>query len=105
MMAFYLYQDTKDACLNLLAFVSIIWPARALETGGDKHEQAGTLHDQAASRKVPDKMQATFPPPGALPSINLARKLMDEVRRRKGLHVEDRVVQSATKQRTLGRKK
>mmetsp|Transcript_1290 Transcript_1290/g.2653 ORF Transcript_1290/g.2653 Transcript_1290/m.2653 type:complete len:200 (+) Transcript_1290:345-944(+) len=42
---------------------------------------------------------------GALPSINLARKLMDDVRRRKGLRVEDKAVASATKQRTLARKK
>lgn len=43
---------------------------------------------------------------GKLPSINIARSLMNDVRRRKGLLVEeDRVVQSATKQRTLARKK
>ncbi|XP_020579484.1 ribosome assembly protein 1 [Phalaenopsis equestris] len=35
---------------------------------------------------------------------NIARKLIDAVRRRKGLHVEDKVVQHATKQRTLARK-
>ncbi|KAL5787891.1 hypothetical protein ACOSP7_004840 [Xanthoceras sorbifolium] len=34
---------------------------------------------------------------------NTARKLIDAVRRRKGLPVEDKVVQHATKQRTLGR--
>ena len=37
---------------------------------------------------------------GDLPMINLARKLVDDVRRRKGLRVEEKVVQSATKQRT-----
>ncbi|KOO21503.1 elongation factor tu gtp-binding domain-containing protein 1 isoform 1 [Chrysochromulina tobinii] len=37
---------------------------------------------------------------GDLPTINLARKLVDDVRRRKGLRVEEKVVQSATKQRT-----
>jgi len=43
---------------------------------------------------------------GALPSTNLARKLMHDVRRRKGLHVsEDRAVAVATKQRTRARKK
>ena len=35
---------------------------------------------------------------------NTARKLIDAVRRRKGLPVEDKVVQHATKQRTLARK-
>ncbi|RZC57071.1 hypothetical protein C5167_004372 [Papaver somniferum] len=35
---------------------------------------------------------------------NTARKLIDAVRRRKGLPVEDKVVQHATKQRTLSRK-
>ncbi|KAG1360775.1 elongation factor-like GTPase 1 [Cocos nucifera] len=35
---------------------------------------------------------------------NLARKLMNSVRRRKGLPVEEKVVQHATKQRTLARK-
>ncbi|KAM7257836.1 hypothetical protein ACFE04_013577 [Oxalis oulophora] len=35
---------------------------------------------------------------------NTARKLIDGVRRRKGLPVEDKVVQHATKQRTLARK-
>jgi ribosome assembly protein 1 len=35
---------------------------------------------------------------------NLARTLVDKVRRRKGLHVEEKLVQSATKQRTLSKK-
>lgn len=35
---------------------------------------------------------------------NTARKLIDAVRRRKGLPVEEKIVQSATKQRTLARK-
>ncbi|VFR03558.1 unnamed protein product [Cuscuta campestris] len=35
---------------------------------------------------------------------NTARKLIDDVRRRKGLPVEEKVVQHATKQRTLARK-
>lgn len=35
---------------------------------------------------------------------NIARKMIDTVRRRKGLPVEDKVVQHATKQRTLARK-
>ena len=43
---------------------------------------------------------------GALPSTNIARKLVDEARRRKGLLVDgDKVVQCATKQRTMARKK
>lgn len=42
---------------------------------------------------------------GDIPTVNLARKLMDDVRRRKGLRVEEKAVQSATKQRTLARKK
>ncbi|CAK9172010.1 unnamed protein product [Ilex paraguariensis] len=36
--------------------------------------------------------------------VNTARKLIDAVRRRKGLPVEEKVVQHATKQRTLARK-
>ncbi|CAL4887490.1 unnamed protein product [Urochloa decumbens] len=35
---------------------------------------------------------------------NLAKKLMNSVRRRKGLHVEDKVVEHGTKQRTRARK-
>ena len=35
---------------------------------------------------------------------NLAKALIDKVRRRKGLLVEKRVVESATKQRTRARK-
>ena len=35
---------------------------------------------------------------------NMARKIMNAVRRRKGLRVEEKVVQHATKQRTLARK-
>ena len=42
---------------------------------------------------------------GDLPSVNLARKLVDDVRRRKGLRIEEKAVQHATKQRTLARKK
>ena len=34
---------------------------------------------------------------------NVARKLMDATRRRKGLPVEEKVVSKATKQRTLKR--
>ncbi|XP_047320117.1 elongation factor-like GTPase 1 [Impatiens glandulifera] len=41
---------------------------------------------------------------GASVLHNTARKLMDAVRRRKGLPVEEKVVQHATKQRTLARK-
>ena len=37
---------------------------------------------------------------GALPTVNIARKLVDDVRRRKGLRVEEKAVQNATKQRT-----
>ena len=42
---------------------------------------------------------------GDLDGINLARRLVDSVRRRKGLRVADKVVAVATKQRTLARKK
>lgn len=35
---------------------------------------------------------------------NLARRLIDAVRRRKGLPVEEKVVEAATKQRTRARK-
>lgn len=35
---------------------------------------------------------------------NLARRLMDAVRRRKGLLVEEKVVEAATKQRTRAKK-
>ena len=41
---------------------------------------------------------------GASVPRNTARKLVDSVRRRKGLSVEEKVVQYATKQRTLARK-
>lgn len=41
---------------------------------------------------------------GASVLPNMARKLMNSVRRRKGLPVEEKVVQHATKQRTLARK-
>jgi ribosome assembly protein 1 len=36
---------------------------------------------------------------------NLARRMVDKVRRRKGLYVQERVVAAATKQRTIARKK
>ena len=39
----------------------------------------------------------------ALNMTNVARKLMDATRRRKGLPVEEKVVSKATKQRTLKR--
>ena len=43
---------------------------------------------------------------GTSPTTNVARKLVDDTRRRKGLLVEgDKVVQFATKQRTLARKR
>lgn len=41
---------------------------------------------------------------GSSVPTNIARKMIDTVRRRKGLPVEDKVVQHATKQRTLARK-
>lgn len=37
-------------------------------------------------------------------AANLAKRLIDSVRRRKGLPVEEKVVESATKQRTRARK-
>ena len=42
---------------------------------------------------------------GEYDGVNIARKLVDDVRRRKGLRVEEKAVQCATKQRTLARKK
>lgn len=36
-------------------------------------------------------------------SANLAKRLIDAVRRRKGLPVEEKMVKAATKQRTLKR--
>ena len=42
---------------------------------------------------------------GDYDGVNLPRKLVDDVRRRKGLRVEEKAVQHATKQRTLARKK
>lgn len=36
---------------------------------------------------------------------NIARVLVDEIRRRKGLHVEEKLVEHAEKQRTLSKKK
>lgn len=41
---------------------------------------------------------------GASIGPNLAKKLMNTVRRRKGLHVEEKVVEHGTKQRTLAKK-
>ncbi|KAF8686616.1 hypothetical protein HU200_043442 [Digitaria exilis] len=41
---------------------------------------------------------------GASIGPNLAKKLMNSVRRRKGLHVEEKIVQHGTKQRTLAKK-
>ena len=38
-------------------------------------------------------------------AANLARRLMNDVRRRKGLQVEEKVVAAATKQRTLTRRR
>ena len=40
-----------------------------------------------------------------LAGVNLARKLVDDVRRRKGLLVEEKAVKVATKQRTLSKKR
>ena len=37
-------------------------------------------------------------------AANLAKRLIDAVRRRRGLPVEEKVVESATKQRTRARK-
>ena len=42
---------------------------------------------------------------GDAPTRNIARKLVDAARRRKGLPVEVKVVASATKQRTMARRK
>ena len=42
---------------------------------------------------------------GDYDGVNLARKLVDDVRRRKGLRVEEKAVKSATKQRTLSKKR
>ena len=41
---------------------------------------------------------------GASIGPNLAKKLMNSVRRRKGLHVEEKVVEHGSKQRTLAKK-
>jgi ribosome assembly protein 1 len=37
-------------------------------------------------------------------SLNLVRELINKVRRRKGLFVDEKLIQSATKQRTLSKK-
>ena len=42
---------------------------------------------------------------GDYDGINLARKLVDDVRKRKGLRVEVKAVKVATKQRTLSKKR
>ena len=42
---------------------------------------------------------------GEYDGINLARRLVDDVRRRKGLRVEEKAVKVATKQRTLSKKR
>ena len=44
------------------------------------------------------------PPLQGVGAANLAKRLIDAVRRRKGLPVEEKVVESATKQRTRARK-
>ena len=42
---------------------------------------------------------------GDYDGVNLARKLVDDVRRRKGLWVEEKAVKVATKQRTMSKKR
>lgn len=78
-------------------------------TSGAAHPQLVFSHFEALPQDprfvVSTEEEQEAQDDGALPSINLARRLMDEVRKRKGLKVEEKAVQSATKQRTLARKK
>ncbi len=78
-------------------------------TSGAAHPQLVFSHFEALAQdphfEVSTEEEQEALDDGALPSVNLARVLMDEVRRRKGLRVEEKAVASATKQRTLARKK
>ena len=78
-------------------------------TSGAAHPQLVFSHfapmEQDPNFVVATEEQQEALDDGHLPSVNLARKLVDDVRRRKGLRVEEKAVQSATKQRTLARKK
>jgi len=78
-------------------------------TSGAAHPQLVFSHFQALQQDplfvvVTEEEQEALDD-GDLPTINLAKKLVDDVRRRKGLRVEDKVVASATKQRTISRKR
>ena len=80
------------------------------QTSGAAHPQLVFSHFEALPQDpmfvvATDEEQEALDD-GALPSTNIARKLVDEARRRKGLLVDgDKVVQCATKQRTMARKK
>ena len=80
------------------------------QTSGAAHPQLVFSHFEALPQDpmfvvATDEEQEALDD-GALPSTNVARKLVDEVRRRKGLLVDgEKVVQCATKQRTLARKR
>ena len=83
--------------------------ALAANTSGAAHPQLVFSHYEALPQDplfvVATEEEQEALDDGDLPTINLARKLMDGVRRRKGLRVEDKVVASATKQRTMSRKR
>ena len=78
-------------------------------TSGAAHPQLVFSHyasmEQDPNFAVSSEADQEMLDDGDLPSVNLARKLVDDVRRRKGLRVEEKAVQHATKQRTLARKK
>ena len=62
-------------------------------------------HPQDPHFKVVSEEEQEALDDGEYDGINVARRLVDDVRRRKGLRVEEKAVASGTKQRTMSRKK
>ena len=84
-------------------------PERASEVAlkGVRLRQPGVVRAQVDPFFVPvtEEEREEFGEEGqGVGTANLARTLLDEVRRRKGLAVDRKVVESATKQRTRARK-
>lgn len=78
-------------------------------TSGAAHPQLVFSHYQALEQdphfKVETEEEQEDFDGGDYDGVNIARKLVDDVRRRKGLRVEEKAVACATKQRTMSRKK
>ena len=78
-------------------------------TSGAAHPQLVFSHYEALQQdpnfKVATEEEQEALDDGDYDGVNLARKLVDDVRRRKGLRVEEKAVACATKQRTMSRKK